>query len=244
MIKIAICDDNPAELQTLTALFHKYREAKSIPLQIHSFSNGFSFLDTIDRGEVFDMAILDIIMPGENGIDIAREIRKNKSDMEIIFLTSTPEYAIDSYEVKAQNYLLKPVSEAKFFSAMDTILEQLNKKDKAGFIVYSNEKQYIRILFSQLVYGEAMHKSVHLHLADASVICASMTFSEFLQITEARADYTHPHRSYAVNMNFIQYVNKNEICLIDGGKIPLSRNNYAKVSKQFLDFACSVSFEQ
>lgn len=181
-------------------------------------------------------------MPGENGIDIAREIRNSQSDMEIIFLTSSPEYAVDSYEVKAQNYLLKPVTEHKFFSAMDDILVHLNRKDTAGFIIYNSSKQYTRILFSQLVYAEAMRKSVILYLSNNTTVSSVMTFTELLSTIGAHPDFIHPHRSYIVNMNFIQYVNKNDICLIDGNRIPLSRNNYAKVSKHFLDFACSVSF--
>ncbi|MBO5302962.1 MAG: response regulator transcription factor [Lachnospiraceae bacterium] len=244
MIKIAICDDNPEELQTLTGLFNKYKESKPTPLQLYSFQNGFSLLDAIDCGERFDIAILDILMPGENGIDIARDIRKSQPDMEIIFLTSTPEYAVDSYEVNARNYLLKPVSENKFSAAIDRVLEQLNKKEDAGFIIYNNSRQYTRILFSQLVYGEAMLKTVNLYMANNTIISSVMTFTELLKLVDSCPDFIHPHRSYVVNMNFIQYVDKNEICLVDGRKIPLSRNNYARISKQFLDFACSISFEQ
>ncbi|MCI5996214.1 MAG: DNA-binding response regulator [Blautia sp.] len=177
MINIAICDDDQKELQTLTCLFNKYKELKPTPIHLHSFENGFSLLDAIDRGERFDIAILDIIMPGEN----------------------------------------------------------------AGFIIYSG-KQYTRVLFSQLVYAEAMHKSVILYLADYTTVSSVMTFTELINILEAHSDFIRPHRSYVVNMNFIRYIDKSDICLIDGNKIPLSRNNYTKVSKDFLDFVCSVSF--
>ncbi|MBO5371864.1 MAG: response regulator transcription factor [Lachnospiraceae bacterium] len=244
MIKIAICDDSPEELQTLTNHLNMYKELKPTPLHLYSFQNGFSLLDAIEHGEQFDIAILDILMPGENGIDIARDIRKRQPDMEIIFLTSTPEYALESYEVKARNYLLKPVSKNKLFAAIDYVLDQLNKNEDSGFIVYNSAKQYTRILFSQLVYGEAMLKTVNLYMANNTMISSVMTFTELLKLLNGCPDFIHPHRSYVVNMNFIQYVDKNEICLINGKKIPLSRNNYAKISKQFLDFACSISFEQ
>lgn len=115
MIHIAICDDSKQERQILAALFKRYQELHATPLQIHIFQNGFSLLDAIDQGKRFDITILDILMPGENGIEIARNIRASGTDTEIIFLTSSPEYAVDSYEVKAQNYLLKPITEEKFF---------------------------------------------------------------------------------------------------------------------------------
>ena len=242
MIHIAICDDSKQERQILAALFKRYQELHATPLQIHIFQNGFSLLDAIDQGKRFDITILDILMPGENGIEIARNIRASGADTEIIFLTSSPEYAVDSYEVKAQNYLLKPVTEEKFFASIDSILAELDEKDTASFIIYTNEKQYSRIRVSSLVYGEVTHRTITLHLADQTMISAVMTFTEFQDILKAYPDFIYPHRSYAVNMNYIQYVTKSDIILTDGQKIPLSRNNYMKISEQFLNFAYTNSF--
>lgn len=239
MIHIAICDDSKQERQILAALFKRYQELHATPLQIHIFQNGFSLLDAIDQGKRFDITILDILMPGENGIEIARNIRASGTDTEIIFLTSSPEYAVDSYEVKAQNYLLKPVTEEKFFASIDSILAELDEKDTASFIIYTTEKQYSRIRVSSLVYGEVTHRTITLHLADQTMISAIMTFTEFLDIL---TDFIYPHRSYAVNMHYIQYVTKSDIILTDGQKIPLSRNNYTKISEQFLNFAYTNSF--
>lgn len=242
MIHIAICDDSKQERQILAALFKRYQELHATPLQIHIFQNGFSLLDAIDQGKRFDITILDILMPGENGIEIARNIRASGTDTEIIFLTSSPEYAVDSYEVKAQNYLLKPVTEEKFFASIDSILAELDEKDTASFIIYTTEKQYSRIRVSSLVYGEVTHRTITLHLADQTIISAVMTFTEFQDILKAYPDFIYPHRSYAVNMNYIQYVTKSDIILTDGQRIPLSRNNYTKISEQFLNFAYTNSF--
>lgn len=242
MIHIAICDDSKQERQILAALFKRYQKLHATPLQIHIFQNGFSLLDAIDQGKRFDITILDILMPGENGIEIARNIRASGTDTEIIFLTSSPEYAVDSYEVKAQNYLLKPITEEKFFASIDSILAELDKKDTASFIIYTTEKQYSRIRVSSLVYGEVTHRTITLHLADQTMISAVMTFTEFQDILKAYPDFIYPHRSYAVNMNYIQYVTKSDIILTDGQKIPLSRNNYTKISEQFLNFAYTNSF--
>lgn len=242
MIHIAICDDSKQERQILAALFKRYQELHATPLQIHIFQNGFSLLDAIDQGKRFDITILDILMPGENGIEIARNIRASGTDTEIIFLTSSPEYAVDSYEVKAQNYLLKPVTEEKFFASIDSILAELDEKDTASFIIYTTEKQYSRIRVSSLVYGEVTHRTITLHLADQTMISAIMPFTEFLDILKAYPDFIYPHRSYAVNMHYIQYVTKSDIILTDGQKIPLSRNNYTKILEQFLNFAYTNSF--
>ena len=200
MIHIAICDDSKQERQILAVLFKRYQELHATPLQIHIFQNGFSLLDAIDQGKRFDITILDILMPGENGIEIARNIRAPGTDTE------------------------------------------LDEKDTASFIIYTTEKQYSRIRVSSLVYGEVTHRTITLHLADQTMISAVMTFTEFQDILKAYPDFIYPHRSYAVNMNYIQYVTKSDIILTDGQKIPLSRNNYTKISEQFLNFAYTNSF--
>ena len=103
MIRIAVCDDKPEELNRISYNLNLNQPTNHLHMGIHDFSSGFSLLDALDSGERFDIIILDIIMPGENGMDIAREIRKNHTEIEIIFLTSSPEYAVESYEVNANN---------------------------------------------------------------------------------------------------------------------------------------------
>lgn len=244
MLCIAICDDHMEELQALSSLLNKYKIERSIPIRICLFQNGFALLDAIAQGRYFDIALLDIIMPGENGIDIAKIIRKNNTPMEIIFLTSSPEYAVSSYTVKAQNYLLKPVSKNTLFQALDDCLASMKQQEEASFVVHRGPNQYTRILFSRFVYGEAMGKSVMLHLADKSTISFIMTFTELLQCLKGHPELIQPHRSYVVNMQFMEHVSKTEICLMGGEKIPLSRKNYSEVSKQFMNFAFSREFDK
>ena len=241
MIHIAICDDSKQERNN-PHYYKKELKFKNLKLDL---SNRKAYIEDNElklQGKQFDITILDILMPGENGIEIARNIRASGTDTEIIFLTSSPEYAVDSYEVKAQNYLLKPVTEEKFFASIDSILAELDEKDTASFIIYTTEKQYSRIRVSSLVYGEVTHRTITLHLADQTMISAVMTFTEFQDILKAYPDFIYPHRSYAVNMHYIQYVTKSDIILTDGQKIPLSRNNYTKISEQFLNFAYTNSF--
>lgn len=243
LIKIAICDDCPEELEMLSCLLERYRHQKQPTLQVQTFQNGFSLLSAIDNGESFDAVILDILMPGENGMNIAREIRKDDNEIKIIFLTSSPEYAVESYEIKADNYLLKPLSEEKLFSVMDNCLEHIGQTKTSGFLIHSGTNRYTRILYSNLMYGEAMRKSVNLHLADHTIISSVMTFTELTGLLDTNPDFLKPHRSYIVNMNYIENITKTEIILMNGDRIPIPKNHFSEVSKIFLNFAFSNSFE-
>lgn len=79
------------------------------------FYSSLELLASIEKGMRYDILFLDVILPNENGIDIAKEIRQYDSVMKIIFLTTSPEFAVQSYTVSAYFYQLKPIQE-EFFS--------------------------------------------------------------------------------------------------------------------------------
>lgn len=243
-INIAICDDEIKELEKLSAFLDLYKKVKRPDIKIHSFLSGFSLLDAIEQGTTFDVVILDIIMPKENGVNIARELKKEQENTEIIFLTSTPEYAVESYEVNANNYILKPIRKEKLFLALTDCLDDIEKKQTSGFIIHSGTNQYTRIFYSKLMYGEAMHKSVNLYLSDQTVVTSVMTFTNLLKLLSSCPDFIQPHRSYVVNMHYIEHIMKRNLILTNGEHIPIPKNNYERISKLFFDFAFSNSFEE
>lgn len=242
MIKIAVCDDNREELNKISHTLDIYRNEKNPYITTQLYGNGFSLIDALESGINFDIVILDIIMPGENGIDIAREIRKSHEDIQIIFLTSSPEYAVESYEVNANNYILKPFSEEKIFSVMDTCLKHIDSSHTASLVLKTGSNQYMRILYSKLMYAEAMRKTVVLHLSDNTVVSSVMTFTNFITLLDDNPDFVKTHRSYIVNMNYIELINKTEIIMINGDRIPVPPKKYSEVSKTFFDFAFNNSF--
>lgn len=105
---IAVCDDQTEELKDLTELLGAWETDRGTPVRVKSFRSAAELLDAA-RHERFTLYLLDIMMPGLNGMDAAREIRGFDKAADIIFLTSSPGFAYDSYSVKALEYLLKPI---------------------------------------------------------------------------------------------------------------------------------------
>ena len=105
---IAVCDDQTEELGSLTELIGAWEEDRGTPVRVKSFRSAAELLDAA-RHERFTLYLLDIMMPGLNGMDAAREIRGFDKAADIIFLTSSPGFAYDSYSVQALEYLLKPI---------------------------------------------------------------------------------------------------------------------------------------
>ena len=125
-MKLAICDDDKQELTHILSLLVSYQRQHTIDISIQTFQNSFELACAAPE-ERYDLYLLDIIMPGLNGMELAREIRNFDKAADIIFLTTSPEFAVESYTVKATNYLMKPVSEEKLFHTLDEILETKEK---------------------------------------------------------------------------------------------------------------------
>lgn len=107
MIQIAFCDDDQTVLDQLSALLEKYRAQRCVQIQCTVFHSPLDLLAEIEKGTRYDILFLDVIMPAENGITAAKEIRQYDNVVKIIFLTSSAEFSVESYVVGAYFYQLK-----------------------------------------------------------------------------------------------------------------------------------------
>ena len=111
MLRLAICDDMSEFLLSTKMQLEQWKD-KPEELIIELFNNGDSLIEA-HIANPYDIIFLDVLMPLLNGIETASEIRKHDSSVKIVFLTSTSAFAVDSYTVHADNYLLKPVAQDK-----------------------------------------------------------------------------------------------------------------------------------
>ena len=118
---IAVCDDQAEELSALTALLDQWQAERHFPLRYHTFRSAAGMLDVAQR-ERFSLYLLDVMMPGIDGMDAAREIRTFDDAADIVFLTSSPGFAYESYGVRALEYLLKPISDSLLFPVLDKLM--------------------------------------------------------------------------------------------------------------------------
>ena len=126
MLKIAACDDESAQLEQMERMLQDYFRARlALPGRISVFSDSRTLMSRVREQGGFDLYILDIIMPGLDGIQTGMELRKMGDGGEIIYLTTSSEYAVDSYTARAFFYLIKPVTEKKLFGLLDEAAEKL-----------------------------------------------------------------------------------------------------------------------
>ena len=168
MLKIAFCDDDLEILKELGILLDKYKTERDEDLTYTVFQSPLELLAAIEKGFSFDILFLDILMPGENGIETAKEIRQYDNNMKIIFLTSSPEFAVQSYTVGAYFYQLKPVWEESFFRLMDSVLAECTKTQENSLILRSKEG-ITKIDLEKLEYCEVIGRTLFFHLGNGKV---------------------------------------------------------------------------
>ncbi|WP_070000459.1 LytR/AlgR family response regulator transcription factor [Cellulosilyticum sp. I15G10I2] len=236
MLQIAVCDDNIEELSNMVQLIDLYRTSKNFNCQYAVFTNGFELVSVLEKGKRFDIYCLDIIMPGFTGIDVAKEIRGFDKTAPILFFTSSPEYALESYSVKAINYILKPISKEKLFFTFDELLEQIKaKKDENAIIVKSSEGIQ-KILISNLVFAEVIGRNVLYHMHSGKIIECTEAFSSVCDNLVKHGCFIRPHRSYLVNMQYVDTIQNHQITLQTLSFVPVAQGRAKEMKAQYLNY--------
>ena len=220
MLKIAVCDDSPQFIAEITSKLHQW-DNKQQPLIIRSFEDGNALIQA-HLDDPFQIIFLDVIMPLMNGLDAARVIRENDSDVKIVFLTASREYAFDSYSVKANNYLLKPVPFEDLSKCMDELISDIDTKRPT--IILRNANSIHKLDLDKIEYLEAQNKHVLFVLTDGSTL---QSFDPLYTHEEKLLNYESffkCHRSYIVNLMHIDTYTQKEIRMHSGCIIPISRN--------------------
>ncbi len=236
MLQLAVCDDNIDELSNMVRLINQYRTSKNLSCEYAVFPNGFELVSALEKGKRFDIYCLDIIMPGFMGIEVAKEIRGFDKTAPILFFTSSPEFALESYAVKAVNYVLKPVSEEKLFFTLDELLEQIKAgKDEDALVVKSNEGIQ-KILISNLVFAEVIGRNVLYHMLSGKVIECTEPFSAVCGRLLKYGHFIKTHRSYIVNMQYVDTIENHRITLQTLSSVPIAQGKAREIKQRYLAY--------
>lgn len=229
---IAICDDEPADVKYLSALVSKWADAAGNATVIDAFPSAEAFLFRYTEGKAYDVLLLDIEMPGLNGMELAKKIRKSDEELAIVFITGYSDYISEGYDVSALHYLLKPVDEQKLFVCLDRAVQK--KKTAPPLLLIECGGERLRLLQSEIVYLEAFA-----HSTVIAVEGQNFETGESIGSLEKRLEptlFVKPHRSYLVGLKHIEKIGKTELTLDSGARIPVSRRLYADVNRAFIRF--------
>ncbi len=221
-MRLAICDDDVAFLSHSSSMVRLWATMRNIDdATVEQFADGDALIRA-HSATPFDVILLDVVMPLVDGIEVAREIRATDKGVKLVFLTSSPEYAVDSYTVKASNYLLKPIDPAALTQCLDELAQETRAAERK--IVIKGARSVHSVNPPVIEYVEAQGKHVKVALANGRTIDSIEPFYSFDEKLSLEDGFFKCHRSYIININHISSYTSDEATMRSGVRIPISRS--------------------
>ena len=220
-MRIAICDDDLHEREH----FEKALCGWDANRNAEKFSDGASLLSAAKNMPPFDIVFLDIYMPGENGIDIAKELQRITPETGIVFVTTSREHAIDAFSLYALNYILKPVTTEGIADSFRRL--NMLRSENRERITFSVGSERHTVFLDEISRLENENHAVNVILADGRSLKVWLSLSEL----EHRLDsnFLKINRGIVVNMEYIEQM-RTDICVMrDGTKLPIAVRQSAAI---------------
>lgn len=239
MIRLALCDDEAAQRDAAGRLLQEYAAARpDLTVKTAVFSSGQELLAATEESGGFDVYLLDIVMPGLSGIDLGIRLRELDKDGAIIYLTISPEYAVESYTARAFYYLIKPVEPEQLYRVLDEAVAALEKQRSACITVRTKEGLRL-VRLDEILYAELLGRTVRYHLAGGASL-DSMTlrgpFPEEAAPLLADPRFFQCGASFAANLFYVKAVEKGFLRMDGGARVPLSRGLAAQARQRWCDY--------
>lgn len=235
MIKIAFCDDDVEILDNLGMLLNKYRMKSKEEIVYTTYRSALELVLAIERGARYDILFLDILMPRVNGIEVAREIGSYDRNVKIIFLTSSAEFAVQSYTVGAYYYQLKPITEEKLFRLLDCVIAEC-EKEQVENLVLRCKNGISRIEVKRIEYCAVHHRTLYIHMTNGQIFESIGSMDELEKHLINYDGFIRPHRSYLINIEYVQSISYRAITMVCLDEIPVPRGKYNEIKSAFLEY--------
>lgn len=236
IMNIAICDDENYWRETLTVLLKEYKNNRHIELYITYFSDGLSL---IKSSKTFDVIFMDYQMEELNGVETARKLRSANNNCIIIFISAFPNTALDTFEVDAFRFLVKPINREKLFKSLDDYQKQAEKE---RFLIFKTHNGTIKIKESDIIYCEAAQKHTFIH----TVNCNYEIHINIKQIESklSKENFFRCHKAYIVSFFHINSHNNTDITMDNQEKAYISRNSLPAFREAFQDYVLKYNMEK
>ena len=233
-MRIAVCDDE----KEIRDMFVKRIETLHPKAELLLYQSGEELLLS-DKEP--DILLLDIQMPGKNGMEAAEELRRKNKKAIIIFVTALDDFVFQAFDVGAFHYLVKPFDDRKFAEVLQKAVEQFedrnrqegaDKKGKMPSLMVTTGGKHVAVNLEDIVYAEVFDRKVILHTMDADI----EYYGKMKELEEKAGDeFYRTHRSFLVNFDFIRKYDATTVYL-EKGQAHMARQNYQEFVKQYLRY--------
>lgn len=230
MIRIAIVEDDGSYASMIRSYIDNYAEKTGTAFFIRLFDNAVAFLDG-SAGE-YDLCFFDIQMPYLSGMDAAKKLRSIDSDAVIVFITSLPQYDLESYEVSAADYILKPVDRELFLLKFARILRR-SGINRSQILTFDSGRAAVRLDCDSIIYIESLGHVTVYHTTDGTVT-RRISLSDAAD--ELPAFFVRCKHSYIVNLHRVTDVSGSTVT-VGGQRLTVGRVYKRELYRRYAEFS-------
>ncbi len=235
MLRIGICDDDTIVLEALAKEVEVWAKEKQETYSVELFPTAEAFLFAWEGQRDMDVLLLDIEMPGMDGMELARSLRKKGEHISIIFVTGNSEYALEGYDLEAISYVVKPVRRERLWLALDRAREREENREALLVAVSAGEME--RVYLSEICFLESQGHQTILRKKDGTSISCKVNMQQLEQeLGEKGEAFFRPHRSYLIHLGFVEKITKKEVRMEGGALIPIARGKWEALSQAYLKY--------
>ena len=229
-MRIAVCDDNPKELERIKGCFCRIQGYDLVCSYFDSTSTVMEILKT--ENSPYDLYILDIEMPGMNGLKLAKSIREKDSRALFVFLTSYTRYMKDVFDVVTFDFIEKPISDEKLLQILERAATYLNITSKHFSFVYRASRYSLK--YDRILYIEKKGRQALIHTFE-DVYKTNMTLEEIWKQLNPKS-FVHIHSSYIINLYNLDRKD-NEIAIMrNGEKLHITKGYRRELAMRHYEF--------
>ncbi len=228
-MKILICDDEVKYLDELKIYVEKYMHNKLINFHIDATTNSN---DIIDNSVSYDLAFLDIQMDKVDGISLAKELKKRNNKVVVFFITSFNEFQDDAMDLRAFRFFEKPFVTERLYSGLDKAMEYIDES-YLDFYAY-NEKTQTRILVDDVMYIEHQNRKLFINTTNGQYSTKEKLDELYKKLPHSF--FYQVHKSFLVNLHYIDKYDYTELYLNNGCRIPIASRKQSGFHKYWFAY--------
>ncbi len=230
-LRIAVCDDEALDRAQIAQMAQEILRAEEIPAEIACFASAGALLHAIQTGGAFQILLLDVMMEGMDGMELAAALRAGQEEAAIVFISSNREMALRGYEVAAARYLAKPLDAEKLREALlHCCAAYLQPRE----IVLPTSEGQSKVNVRAIVYVEPWDRGVRLHFAHKKVE-VRMSISQVAALLPEH-QFAYCHRTLLVNLAYVRHLRYCELELKSGERLPISKYRLAQFKSEFMKY--------
>ncbi len=241
-MKIVLCDDEPQELLKLCPMVETYlAKTRDMKAELFAFGSPEALMDDMEKHGAADIALLDIMMPGFSGIELAERIRRENEGAAIIFITSSRDFAVEAFELKAAHYIVKPFAEEKIAEALARALTHFADAEPKRILLRLKNGIVRSVDAAQILCIESVGAVRAVTTRHGVFEETRRTLTEFSEMLAALCpgQFISPYRGYIVNQEAIETMTVNEMLLSCGSRVPIKPNAYRAIRAAFFEWSFS-----